>query len=114
MSWTIEKRQIENVQGNVIPFPYDIKETLEVNGILVVLLEVPPDRVMTENVFAISSDGKLLWQIAPTAGNSTDPVNTYTGFTGHGEGTVRIFNWNGTSSLVDLQTGKVLATGVAK
>jgi hypothetical protein len=114
MTWTIEGKQVRFPNGTTVTFEFEIQEIVEVDGVLVVILEIPPNRMMTENVFGISTEGKLLWQIERTAANSTDPANKYTGFTGHDQKIVRIYNWNGTSNAVDARTGKVLSTGIAK
>jgi len=114
MSFTINNNQIITSNRELVTFDYPIKEAVEINGIIVVLLGVPSNRVMTENVFAISTDGKMLWQIERTIGNSTDPVNVYTGFTGHDEHSIQVYNWNGTANVVDLETGKVRRTEIAR
>jgi hypothetical protein len=114
MTWTIEGKQVRLPNGTTVMFEFGIQEIVEVDGVLVVIVEIPPNRTMTENVFGISTEGKLLWQIERTAANSTDPTNMYTGITGHDQKIVRIYNWNGTSNTVDASTGKVLSTGIAK
>lgn len=88
--------------------------TTEVDDVHIVILEVPPGHMMTGNVFGVSSDKKLLWQIERTAANSTDPVNRYLGATGHDHRVARICNWNGVNSGVDICSGKVLDPQVAK
>jgi hypothetical protein len=114
MTWTSEGKQVRFPNGNIVTFDFDIREIVEVDGVLIVILDIPPDRTMTENVFGISKEGKLLWQIERTAANSSDPTNVYTTITGHDQNTARIYNWNGTSNSVDAGTGKVLSTGIAK
>jgi hypothetical protein len=113
MSWTIGARQVTASNGKVVNFDYDIAETAEVAGTLVVVLDVPPGRVMTENVFGVSSEGKLMWQIERTAVNA-NPTNVYTGITRHDQHIAHIYNWNANDTVVDVRTGKILDTGIAK
>jgi hypothetical protein len=114
MIWSTEKRLVKASNGVVVTFDFDIREATEVNGILIVILEVPPDHAMTENVFGVSAEGKLLWQIERTVANSTDPVNRYLGVTSHDQRIARIYNWNGVNSGVDIHTGKVLDAQIVK
>jgi hypothetical protein len=114
MTWSSDGRRVTAPNGTVVTFDFDIRETAEVGSILVVLLHVPHTRVCTENVFGVSEDGKVIWQIERTAANSTDPVNVYTGFSGHDGQAINVFNWNGTSNLVDVRNGHVLQVGIAK
>ena len=114
MNWTVTGNQIKASNGNQTTFEFDIRETTKVDDVLIVILKVPPKHVMTENVFGVSPEGKLLWQIERTAANSTDPENRYLGVTGHDDHTARIYNWNGTNSGVDVHSGKVLDTQVTK
>ena len=55
---------------------YPIKQRLEVDGVNVVLLSVPPEEHYPENIFGLSEKGDVLWQIEPRP--STTPNNKYT------------------------------------
>lgn len=112
--WNIEKNQIKFPHGDVIRFDHKIASTKEVNGILVVLLDVPSDKIMTENVFGVSSEGKLLWQIESVLETSTDTVNSYTAIGQCTSNTIVLSNWNGTAVNVDVQTGKILEVKIVK
>ena len=111
MSWAVEGKQVRTPIGKVVSFDFPIKEALEVGEVSVVVLDVPPDEVMTENAFCVSKDGKVLWQIERIPETSTDPVNVYVGVSqGESPETVRIANWNGDVATVDVQTGRVVQT----
>jgi hypothetical protein len=114
MTWTIEANQVKAANGRVVNFDFDIREASEVDGVLVVILEVPPGGVMTENVFGISPEGKVTWQIERTAANSTDPINCYIGITSHDQHIARIYNWNGINSALDVHTGALFDFQFAK
>lgn len=106
-NWKVEGRDVTAQNGKLVSFEYAVSDAAEVDGVLVVVLAVPPKVSMTENVFGVSREGELLWQIKPCAANSTNPVNQYVGITGKVGAIARIYNWNGMNSAVDVHTGKV-------
>lgn len=55
---------------------YPIKQRLEINGIYVLLLSVPPEQNYPQNIFGVSEKGDVLWQIEPRP--SSSPHNKYT------------------------------------
>jgi len=55
---------------------YPVKQRLEVGGVHVVLLAVPPDQNFPQNVFGLTEKGDVLWQIEPRP--SLEPHNRYT------------------------------------
>ena len=109
MNWAVEGNEVKTPNGNVVSFDFPVNEALEAGEVLIVVLDVPPDEVMTENVFCVSKDGKVLWQIERIPATSTDPTNVYTGVSeGESASTVRIANWNGDVATMDVETGRVL------
>lgn len=55
---------------------YPIKQRLEVEGINVVLLGVPPEEDYPQNIFGLNETGDVLWQVEPRP--SAEPHNKYT------------------------------------
>jgi hypothetical protein len=55
---------------------YPIKQRLEAEGVNVVLLSVPPNEHLPENIFGLTEKGDVLWQVEPRA--SAEPNNRYT------------------------------------
>jgi len=55
---------------------YPIKQRLEIDGVNVLLLSIPPDQDYPQNIFGVSAKGDILWQIEPRP--STAPHNKYT------------------------------------
>lgn len=114
MDWAKEENVLilnNNVQ---IPFDYSIKAVLETFGTIIVLLDSPPQITMTENVFGVSYDGKILWQIERIPA-TTSPHNRYTGISESGvPGIFVAFNSNCTNVYTDVLTGKVLDTEFTK
>ena len=67
---------------------------------------------MTESVFGISHDERVIWQIERIPQTGTDPVNYYVGLTLNlaGPGSLSATNWNGSIVDIDVRSGKVLRT----
>jgi hypothetical protein len=55
---------------------YPIKQRLQVDGVNVVLLSVPPEENYPQNIFGVTDKGDVLWQIEPRPSNC--PNNRYT------------------------------------
>ena len=55
---------------------YPIKQRLEAEGVNIVLLSVPPNENLPENIFGLNEKGDVLWQVE--ARPSTAPNNKYT------------------------------------
>jgi hypothetical protein len=115
-----------------VEFDLSIKCAIEVSDIVVVLLDVPPHKVMSENVFGISSEGNILWQIeripeisrpgcvyknlyeriADTLLQQLEKYPQYYGLREYAciPNTFVAGNWCGVEAIVDVNTGKVLKT----
>lgn len=55
---------------------YPIKQHLQIGGIDVVLLSVPPGANLPQNIYGVTEKGDVLWQIEPRP--SATPDNKYT------------------------------------
>lgn len=55
---------------------YPIRQRLEIEGVNVVLLDVPPDENFPQNLFGVTEKGDVLWQVEPRP--SSSPNNKYT------------------------------------
>lgn len=114
MNWTIDRKQVRAKTGQVLSFKFDVEKAAEIGNFLVVLLNVPPGEVMTENVFGVLQDARIAWQIEKIPDTSTNPVNIYVDFVDLGKNLVRVFNWNGQAVDVDVQNGKVIHTKIGR
>ena len=64
-------------QGALPTLPaYPIKDRLEIDGVNVLLLNVPPDQAYPQNVFGVSEKGDVLWQIEPRPSDAPNPHYT--------------------------------------
>lgn len=86
-------------------FEYPILQTTEVDEVIVVCLDVPRDRKMNENVYAVDHRGMLLWQVKPT--KHVYENSSYVGVTTTGK-LARLFNWDGMVYEVNPKTGEVV------
>ena len=115
MKWSIQGKTVTFDNGKTVPFEYDIKDSIELENIVVVVLEIPRGKVMTENVFGVSSDsGIILWHIERIPETSSDPENRYVEILSADAGVVRIGNWNGTVMDVNVKDGHVIRSVITK
>ena len=113
--WEKEGNELLLGENKRISFDYPIRAILNSFGVFVILLEIPTKQSMTENVFGVSQEGEILWQIEKIPETATDPVNRYTGIGDSNiAGIVVAFNWNCTNVFVDINTGKVIDTEFTK
>ncbi|GAB7117831.1 hypothetical protein [Natrinema pallidum] len=82
---------------------HPIKETVRVNDVVVVLLDVPIGTIDNQNVIAFSKNGDRLWEIEPISDDPTADqayVNIYINERG-----VWVVNPIGARCRVDVETG---------
>jgi hypothetical protein len=94
----------------VVTFDSAIADTVQLDRIVVVLTEPTRGEDCTRNVYGISPEGEMLWQIQAVHPNSHQP-NTYTGFIfrDRSASSVWIANWSGMSAEIDPRSGEILA-----
>jgi hypothetical protein len=115
LDWAKEGEVLIIDNERQVRFGYPIGSVFETCGVLIVVLDIPPKESMTENVFAVSKEGKILWQIERTPKTASCPVNNYTSVDDTSEPGIAVaFNWNCTNVYIDLNTGKVLDTKFTK
>jgi len=102
--------------GVTATFRFPVKTVDRRGDVLVVVLEVPPQESMTENVFGVSAaDGAMLWQVERVAMTGTNPVNRYLNvLPADGADHAWLYNWNGADVLVDVRTGRVIRAELGK
>ena len=113
-SMTIDGNRLIAANGSILSFGFKIAEVVEVSGIWIVRLDVPPGCVLTENIFGVTAEGRHVWTIEATEANSTDSTNTYTALSKHDEDVFHAFNWNGTDTAIDVRSGEILETRITK
>ena len=113
--WTISGNQLLLEAGHAASFPLPISECQQVEDVLVVVLDVSGRNHMTENVFGVTPQGQILWQIEPRPDISRDPVNYYTGISSdYLPDRVGLGSWAGIAVDVDIHSGKFVNSFVTK
>jgi hypothetical protein len=114
MNWHINNNELIFDNGEAVSFDFSIAQAKDVEGVIVVILGVPASEVMTENVFGISYEGKIIWQIERTPATATNPINSYIGLRKGGTGKVILHNWNEVATVVDTKTGRITDSWVER
>ena len=93
-------------QGALPTLPaYPVKQRLEIDGVNVLLLNVPPDQSYPQNLFGVSEKGDVLWQVEPRP--SQGPSGSYSSIRDE-VGVVVARTEDRVQRKVDPKTGKVL------
>jgi hypothetical protein len=87
-----------------VEFQYDISGTQKFDDCLVVMIDPPKHVLLNENIFGLSYEGKMLWQIEKI--EHVDVDSPYTGL-GLEDSQLTVYNWDGCDYLVDPKTGKI-------
>jgi hypothetical protein len=110
MTFTIDGKRLLTAEGATVDFAFAISAIAVINDVLVVLLDVPPGESMTENVFGVSKEGKLIWQIERSPELSVDPTDQYISFFGR----LQMWRWSCHGVEIDVNTGKIIRTWFGK
>lgn len=97
--------------GLRVEFPWPVIKALEFEDAYVVMIEPDASSYFNENVFGISLDGKLLWQIEVRKHVYANSCYTYIG---RSDDNVRLGNWDGDDLIVNPLTGKILSVRYSK
>lgn len=103
--YKIEDNKLILTSGKIVSFKYPIRETLNFSEIIIVLLNVPPKANFNENVYGVSYNGKVLWQVLPQRHLSSDSPYTGMNYEGNKAG---LYNWDSTLYIVEPKTGQVI------
>lgn len=102
------------IEDDEIVFDFSIDSYIEIEGMLIVLLDIPPKIKYNENVFGVSLfERKIKWQIEKRKyplEKFTKLNCNYNGIVAY-ENKARLNNWCDTYLLVDPLTGKILEEG---
>lgn len=97
--------------GKIIEFKYDIGEALPCSSVIVVMLSVPLKAMFNENVYGVSFEGNILWQVPKKKHVYAD--SPYTGLGYQGDRVV-LNNWDGLELVMNPITGEILEEGYGK
>jgi hypothetical protein len=113
-AWPVEGARIATPSGAVHTCEAPVRQALLFEDILVVVLEPPPKGEAPRRAFALSAEGAVLWSIAPDWPEPMPRGEVYGRAIPYGDGAVRIFQWSGWATDVDVRTGEVLRTFFTK
>ncbi len=94
-----------------IQFEWPVVETVMAGDTFVVRIDPMPGTCDNENVFGISQDGCIVWQVGKRRHIYND--SPYTGLT-IVDGKLVLSNWDGTDLVVDPPSGRVLSESQGK
>jgi hypothetical protein len=117
MSHKLYKTEINKLtlnHGEPIIFEHPIMQSLLVENIILLVLEIPSKIIYNQNVFAVSLNGDLLWRIKPIDFFQKAKDCPYTQVVENGLGQVILFNWCDTAVVINPKTGEVLSKYHAK
>ena len=116
MSWTTITNKLVVDGHDVASFPFPIQEAKEIQGTIVVILDIPPNEIFSQNAYGYVLSESRLWQIdkyyphEPLCGvfvvNILSPDDIM--------GQVRLWTWTCVTLYVDLKTGKIIRTELGK
>lgn len=111
MSYIVDLNKITLANGYSIEFEYQIKKTLTIREIVIIVIDPPFDVVYNYNVLAISLTGDFLWRIGEVSlyywGSNHCP---YIGTIINEDHELVLFNWCDTAVIVQPETGKIIRT----
>lgn len=114
MTFKTEYKNLIFTNGESVCFEHPVKEALEVDGVIILVTDIPFDKKYERNVFAFSNRGDFLWQIGHVDLFHKGADCVYLGVELNHEQEVVLFNWCDTAVIVDVGTGEVKRTYVTK
>ena len=114
INYKINDEQLTVVSSDSIKrvtFPFKVKQVEKFDDVLVVRLEIPMGTIFNENVFGVSAEGKVIWQIEKMSYVYEDSPFTGMGKEGH---YAKLCNWDGTDLLVNPNTGEIAKKSFSK
>ena len=97
--------------GTRVSFEFDIKKIISFENFIAVLLEIPPGTIFNENVFGVSLNGEIIWQIEKLFPDTEDSPHTNIKSSVNG---LEAYNWSGVKVGVHLRTGKTTYRRITK
>jgi hypothetical protein len=102
-TFTTQERTLIISSGKQITFDYPIDTAVGFDTVIVVMLE--PNKLLNENVFGVSYDGKIMWQVDKRDHVYDESPYTYIG---RKDNNVELGNFDGLELIVEPATGKIL------
>jgi hypothetical protein len=101
------------IEGQRVELPHPIGKALKHQGLVIVMLEVPPTVVFNRNVLAFTEAAAPAWQIEESP-HGTERDKPYVGISVGNDGALVASNWNGVDYRVNPESGKVTVRAFKK
>lgn len=103
-----------SVNGKEVVFDHEIRDTLQTNGVIVVLLSAGDREVSSDNVYGVSITGDIIWRIETRHSFGTGTSDYFTGIAGEREGVVYLYHYSCDVVKIDPNTGGIIGTEFRK
>lgn len=117
MTYTIYDSTLTFENGKKVSFKYPIAHVVLANEVFVVLLKAQSKEIFNENVYGVSQEGEILWQVQKSPSLNNDlyvGVSTTPSMQKHGEKFIRLNRWDGVAVEIRPETGEILSSRVTK
>lgn len=103
------------INGKEVTFQYEIDNIKKIQGLYIVLLDIPSNIQAINNVYAVNDSGKIIWQIE----NFEDvyPIKNdvpYVGTRILDNNQIIVTNFNGVTFTVNTVDGRIIGKGCTK
>lgn len=105
-AFSISQNCIAFENGATATFPLPVAQALSFDDVAVARLDVPHGQIFNENVYGLSRDGQIIWQVPARTHVYEDSPYVNLARTG---GRVILTNWDGMELTLDPATGQILA-----
>ena len=117
-NYSFEGSSIILNNGKTIKFDYAIKEkrVIEIDGMIIVVLEIPPGINYNNNVFALNLNGEIIWRINFKKEQLFSQAKncSFVGTFLNKEGQLILFNWCDTAFIINPKNGEILDRHVTR
>ncbi len=92
-------------EKKMVEFSYLIGKIETFDDCVIVMIDPPMKTIFNENIYGVSYDGKILWQVEKI--EHVDRDSPYTGM-GQEKGLLSAYNWDGFDYRIEPKTGKII------
>jgi hypothetical protein len=102
--YTVVGCEVRFSNGTTVGLDAPVAQALDFGDMVVVRLEVPPDRNLNENVLGVHIGGRIAWQIPPV--RRVYQRSLYTNMWRESDA-LFVYNWDGSACEVNPRTGSI-------
>ncbi len=100
---------LNNKKTITFDYPINNKEVLEIDGLIIVVLEIPPRINYNNNVFALNINGEIIWRVNFKKEQLFYQREncSFIGVLLNKEGQLILFNWCDTAFIINPKNGEI-------